>query len=63
MDTLASLNHSVWNCKYHVVFIPKYRRRILYGELRRHLGDVFRQLALQKEARIEGTCCRTTCTC
>ncbi len=53
MDTLASLNHSVWDCKYHVVFIPKYRRRILYGELRRHLGDVFRQLALQKEARIE----------
>lgn len=53
MDTLASLNHSVWDCKYHVVFIPKYRRRALYGELRRHLGDVFRQLALQKEARIE----------
>ena len=38
MDTLASLNHSVWDCKYHVVFIPKCRRRTLYGELRRHLG-------------------------
>ena len=53
MDTLASLNHSVWDCKYHVVFIPKCRRRTLYGELRRHLGEVFRQLARQKESRIE----------
>ena len=53
MDTLASLNHSVWDCKYHVVFIPKCRRRTLYGELRRHLGEVFRQLALRKESRIE----------
>jgi putative transposase len=53
MDTLASLNHSVWDCKYHVVFIPKCRRRTLYGELRRHLDDVFRQLAQQKESRIE----------
>jgi REP-associated tyrosine transposase len=53
MDTLTSLNHSVWDCKYHVVFIPKCRRRTLYGELRRHLGEVFRQLALQKESRIE----------
>ena len=38
---------------YHVVFISKYRRRTLYGELRRHLGEVFRQLAQQKESRIE----------
>jgi putative transposase len=53
MDTLASLNHSVWDCKYHVVFIPKCRRRTLYGDLRRHLGEVFRQLALQKESRVE----------
>lgn len=53
MDTLASLNHSVWDCKYHVVFTPKCRRRTLYGELHRHLGDVFRQLALQKESRLE----------
>jgi putative transposase len=53
MDTLASLNHSVWDCKYHVVFIPKCRRRTLYGELRKHLGDVFRQLAQQKQSRID----------
>jgi putative transposase len=43
MDTLATLTHSVWGCEYQVVFIPKYRRRLLYGELRRHPGDVFRQ--------------------
>lgn len=53
MDTCESLNHSVWECKYHVVFIPKCRRKVLYGELRRHLGEVFRTLAAQKESRIE----------
>jgi putative transposase len=53
MDTFESLNHSVWDCKYHVVFIPKYRRKTLYAELRRYLGDVFKKLAAQKESRIE----------
>src|SRR5512136_1944429 len=53
MDTVGSLNHSVWECKYHVVFIPKCRRKALYVELRRHLGEVFRKLAGQKESRIE----------
>lgn len=53
MDTFESLNHSVWECKYHVVFIPKCRRKTLYGELRRYLGEVFRKLAQQKESRIE----------
>ncbi|MBZ0106370.1 MAG: IS200/IS605 family transposase [Sulfuricella denitrificans] len=53
MDDLASLSHSVWECKYHVVFIPKCRRRRLFGELRRDLGEVFRTLARQKECRIE----------
>jgi putative transposase len=53
MDDLESLSHSKWECKYHVVFIPKYRRKVLYGELRRHLGDVFRRLAVQKECRVE----------
>ena len=53
MDTFESLNHSVWDCKYHVVFIPKCRRRTLYEELRRYLGEVFRKLAVQKESRIE----------
>lgn len=53
MDTFESLNHSVWDCKYHVVFIPKCRRKTLYGELRQYLGEVFRKLAQQKESRIE----------
>ena len=45
MDDYESLSHSKWECKYHVVFIPKCRRRTLYVELRRHLGEVFRRLA------------------
>ena len=53
MDGSESLSHSRWECKYHVVFIPKYRRKTLYGELRRYLGEVFRKLAAQKECRVE----------
>ena len=53
MDEFESLSHSKWECKYHVVFIPKYRRRVLYGQLRSHLGEVFHRLARQKESRIE----------
>ncbi len=48
-----TLSHSKWDCKYHVVFIPKYRRKALYSELRKHLGPAFRTLAEQKESRIE----------
>jgi len=53
MTEYATLNHSKWECKYHVVFIPKYRRKALYGELRRYLGEVFRTLARQRESQIE----------
>jgi len=53
MDRPESLSHSLWVCKYHVVFIPKCRRRTLYVPLRRHLGEVFRNLARQKESTIE----------
>ena len=53
MDKIESLNHTKWDCKYHVVFIPKYRRKALYGQLRAHLGEVFRELARQKESRVE----------
>ena len=53
MDESKSLNHTKWECKYHVVFIPKYRRKALDKELRRHLGEVFRQLAKQKESQVE----------
>ena len=45
MDEAESLSHSKWECKYHVVFIPKCRRRILYEQLRRHLGEGFHELA------------------
>ena len=53
VDDIASLAHSRWECKYHVVFIPKYRRRVLYGQLRKELGKVFVELARQKESPIE----------
>ena len=53
MDVHESLSHTKWDCKYHVVFIPKCRRKTLYQQLRRHLGEVFRSLAQQKESRIE----------
>ncbi len=52
MDVYRSLSHTVWDCKFHVVFIPKCRRKTLYAELRRHLGSVFRQLAAQKGCEI-----------
>jgi putative transposase len=53
MDEYGSLSHSRWECKYHVVFIPKSRRKALYGRLRKVLGEVFRELAKRKESRIE----------
>jgi len=53
MDKYESLSHTKWECKYHVVFIPKCRRKVLYEQIRRDLGEVFRQLAQQKESRIE----------
>ena len=53
MDEFESLSHSKWECKYHVVFIPKCRRRVLYGQLRTHLREVFHKLARQRESVIE----------
>lgn len=53
MDEFESLSHSKWECKYHVVFIPKRRRKTLYEQLRKHLGEVFRELAQRKDCRIE----------
>ena len=52
MNTYESLKHSRWECKYHVVFIPKCRKKVLYQQLRRDLGPVFRELAQQKECEI-----------
>jgi putative transposase len=53
MEDVETLAHTAWECKYHVVFIPKYRRKALYGQLRQELGGVFRGLAGQKESRVE----------
>jgi putative transposase len=53
MQTYESLKHTTWECKYHVVFIPKCRRKTLYAQLRRELGTVFRGLAEQKECKVE----------
>ena len=52
MDEYQGLSHTAWDCKYHVVWIPKYRRKVLYEQLRKHLGQVFRELATQKQSRI-----------
>lgn len=51
-DLYQSLSHSKWDCKYHVVFVPKRRRRVLFVRLRRQLGPIFRALAQQKECQI-----------
>ena len=52
MGDMASLCHSVWECKYHIVWIPKYRRKALYGRIRKRLGEVFHELARQRESKI-----------
>ena len=52
MSDYQSLNHTKWDCKYHVVFIPKCRRKVLYGKLRSELGPVLNELAKQRESRI-----------
>ena len=51
--TYRKLSHSVWDCKYHIVFVPKYRKQRIYGQIRRILGDVFHDLASHKESVIE----------
>jgi putative transposase len=47
-----SLSHCVWDCKYHVVWIPKCRKKVLYGQLRVQMGEILRELARQKESRV-----------
>jgi putative transposase len=49
----SHLNRATWECKYHVVFTPKYRKKALFGQIRQHLGTVFRELARRKECQIE----------
>jgi putative transposase len=48
-----SLSHTKWECKYHIIWIPKYRKKKLFKELRQELGEVLRELARQKESEIE----------
>jgi len=56
MERYESLHHTKWECKYHLVWIPKWRKRVLYGQLRKELGQILRGLAMQKESEvIEGT--------
>ena len=56
-DLYQSLSHARWDCKYHIVFVPKRRKSVLYGNLRPHLGKIFHALARQKECQIiEGHC-------
>jgi putative transposase len=52
MNSDSSLNHSRWECKYHVIWIPKYRKKTLYGQLRKYLGEVFKDLARQRESEV-----------
>ena len=52
MELIKSLKHTKWDCKYHIVWIPKYRRKVLYGDLRKYLGEVLRDLAQQKESKV-----------
>lgn len=52
MDDKQSLSHTRWECKYHLVWIPKYRKKVLYGELRQYLGPLIKDLASQRESQI-----------
>ena len=52
MRDYKSLAHTRWDCKYHVVFIPKNRRKVIYGNLRRYLGEIFHELARRKGVKI-----------
>ena len=52
MRDYKSLAHTRWDCKYHIVFIPKKRRKVIYGNLRRFLGEIFHELARRKGCKI-----------
>ncbi len=48
-----SLNHTKWECKYHIVWIPKYRKKSIYKDLRKYLGVTLKELALQKNVKLK----------
>ena len=53
MRVCKSLSHTRWDCKYHVVFVPKYRKKKIYGDIRKYLGEMLHELASHKESEIE----------
>ena len=53
MNDLESLRHTRWECKYHIIFIPKRLKRMIYGQLRKELGSVFRELVQHRESKVE----------
>ena len=58
-DDINSLSHSKWNCKYHIVFAPKYRRRAIYGQIKKDIGAILRQLCEFKEVKlVSGEMCK-----
>ena len=58
MRSFTSQSHVVWDCKYHIVIVPKYRKKVLYGQVRIQIGKIIRELASQKEVEVlEGTAC------
>ena len=64
MKEYQSLAHTRWDCKYHVVFIPKRRKKAIFGSLRRHLGEIFQELAKHKESEVvEGHLMPDHCSC
>ena len=52
MDDTNSLSHTTWRCKYHVVFVPKFRRQIIYGKLKQDIGKILRDLCARKDVEI-----------
>ena len=65
MHEWQNLSHVRWDCKYHVVIVPKYRRKVFYGRLRRQIGVILRELCRQRGDRVwwKGMRCPTTSTC
>ena len=58
MNDVKSLSHSKWRCKYHIVFVPKYRRQIIYGRIKADIGKILRDLCNRKNVEIiEAECC------
>ena len=62
-DTMSSLSHTKWNCKYHIVFTPKYRRKIFYGQKRLEIGKILRDISDWQGVKIQAHQCRVPANC